>query len=564
MKILDFGIAKRVPVPGAAASVTAAESLTATGAVLGTVGYMAPEQLLGEAVDPRADLFALGAVLHELLDGTPPFRRDSALATMTAVVNDDPPALPVSVPHALAHIVRRCLARSPDDRFQSAHDVGVALEFAELNAPGERTISASRTVAPSVPTPRAIPRRAALGYGAAAAVAAASGFAGGAYLRERSELVPSYRRATFRRGLVRSARATADGQTILFGALWDGDPCRVHTARVDGPESRPLDLPAANLLAVSRSGELALALGGHESGVITYGTLARVPLAGGAPREMIVDVKFADWSPDGSELAIVRRVDGRDRLEYPIGTPLVQPKEGEPSGLGFARVSPDGHRVAFVRYRTPASLMGRVCVVDRGGSVTQLSGEYLNIHGLAWRGDEVWFTAADERPLFRALRAVSRGEPRTVTRVPGNATLWDVLPDGRALLAQTDDRAVLVARRPGDGGDRDLSWLDASWVADVSRDGRRFCSGRRGRGEARTARRTCARATARRPCASRRAKPSRSLPTAGGHSARRPTVPPVGRRRSSTSCPLARARPGASRVVAWRSRALGGYPTAST
>ena len=139
----------------------------------------------------------------------------------------------------------------------------------------------------------------------------------------RSPSLPSFRRLTFRRGLIRSARVAPDGQTILYSALWDGDRCRVHTVRVDSPESRPLDLPDGNVLAISRSGELALALGSHLDGVVTYGTLARVPIAGGAPREMVEDVKFADWSPDGSELAIVRRVDGRDRLEFPIGTVLV-------------------------------------------------------------------------------------------------------------------------------------------------------------------------------------------------------------------------------------------------
>lgn len=264
-----------------------------------------------------------------------------------------------------------------------------------------------------------------------------------------------------------------DGETVLYGALWDGERCRVHTTRIGTPESRALDLPNANLLAVSRSGELALALGTHATGVITYGTLARVPLTGGAPREVLENVKFADWSPDGSELAVIRRVDGADQLEYPIGRVLVRPRAGENSGLGFARVSPDGTHVAYVQYRGAGSLIGAICTVDRAGAISQLTGDYVNVHGLAWRGREVWFTAADDQPLFRAVRAVaSGGQPRLVSRMPGNATLWDSLPDGRLLLAQTDDRAVLVTRVPGSDTDRDLSWLDASWVADVSRDGR--------------------------------------------------------------------------------------------
>jgi eukaryotic-like serine/threonine-protein kinase len=196
-------------------------------------------------------------------------------------------------------------------------------------------------------------------------------------------------------------------------------------------------------------------------------------MAGGAPRPMVEDVKFADWAPDGADLAIVRRVDGRDRLEFPVGKVLVQPAAGEGTGLGFPRISPDGKRVAFVQYRSPGSLVGKVAIVDHAGAVTVLSDEYLNVHGLAWNGDEIWYTAAGEQHLFRALCAVTpAGTRRTITRMPGNATLWDASPDGRVVIAQTDDRAVVIARRPEDVDDRDLSWLDASWVADLSHDGR--------------------------------------------------------------------------------------------
>jgi Tol biopolymer transport system component len=285
--------------------------------------------------------------------------------------------------------------------------------------------------------------------------------------------LPSFHRLTFRRGIIRSARLAPDGLTILYSALWDDDRCRVHTVRLDSPESRPLEhLPDGNLLAISRSGEVALALGSHFDGGVTYGTLARVPIAGGAPREMVEGVKFADWSPDGSELAIVRLVDGRDRLEYPVGKVLVQPAAGEGTGLGFPRISPDGRRVAFVQYQSPSSLVGKVAIVDQTAAVTALSAEYLNVHGLAWHGDEIWYTAADEQQLFRALWAVTPGgTSRPITRMPGNPTLWDSSPGGRLVIAHTDDRAVVIARSP-DADERDLSWLDASWVADLSHDGR--------------------------------------------------------------------------------------------
>jgi hypothetical protein len=287
---------------------------------------------------------------------------------------------------------------------------------------------------------------------------------------------------TFRRGLLRSARFAPDGQTLLYGALWDGELCRVYTTRSDNPGSRAVDLPNANLLAFSKTGDPALSLGPNLEGVFTYGTLARAPISGGAPRELIEAVKFADWSPDGSELDIIRHVECGDRLEYPIGNVLFAPKPEEGHGLGFARVSPDGRSVAFVHYRAPDSLVGSVKVIT-DGQATALTEESVNIHGLAWRGEELLYTASDDRPLFRSLLAVKPGSsPRVVARLPVNLTVWDAAPEGQVLIAQTDDRAAMIARRHGETSDHDLSWLDASQVADVPRDGRTVLFSETGQG----------------------------------------------------------------------------------
>ncbi len=166
--------------------------------------------------------------------------------------------------------------------------------------------------------------------------------------------------------------------------------------------------------------------------VFTYGTLARLPITGGAPRQMLDDVKYADWSPDGTELAIIRSVDGIDRLEYPIGKVLVQPSAGEGSGLGFVRISPDGQRVAFVHYRSPASLAGRVTVVDRTGKVTTLTDDYANIHGLVWKGDEIGTPP-------RMMPSCSARSSRSPSRAPNVRS------------ARTDQRHALgrTAGRPG-------------------------------------------------------------------------------------------------------------------
>jgi WD40 repeat protein len=463
VKILDFGVAKLV---GAAQAETRT-TITGTGVVVGTAGYMAPEQVRADPVDPRTDIFALGLVMHEMLSGARPFQRDTTAETLAAILNDDAPELPPSVTPSVARIVGRCLEKRPEDRFHSAHDLAIAIELLS-------TATHAGTTAAVIRAP-AVSRRKVLVYGASSLGLIAAGAAGGVWLGgSRGPIAPpSLRRLTFRRGVIRSARVAPDGQTYFASALWDGGPCRVYTGRLDGSESRTLDnLPDGNVLAVSRSGEIALTLGPQNAGLFTYGTLARVPITGGAPREMLEDVKHADWSPDGTELAVIRSVDGVDRLEYPIGTVLVQPAAGDGSGLGFVRISPDGQVVAFVHYRAPQSIRGRVSVVDRAGKVTTLSDQYVNIHGLAWKGDEIYFTAAEDAPLFRAFLAVTlSGTQRTVMRVPTNVTLWDTLPDGRIVFAQTDDHGVMAARLQGDVNERNLSWLDASRVSDISPDG---------------------------------------------------------------------------------------------
>jgi Tol biopolymer transport system component len=446
-------------------------AISSVGVIVGTPAYMSPEQARGEVTGPETDIWAYGVVLYELLTGVSPFARSTTAETLAQVLTTRPDEsrLPAGTPAGLRRVIRRCLEADPRRRWRHVGDVRLELEEAAA-IPADATPAASGLRAPTVMT-----RRRALLYGAASVGFLASGLTGGVMLdrRLRPAVSPSFRRLTFRRGIIRSARFAPDRQTILYGAGWDGDRCRVHTVRVDGPESRALDFPDANVLAISRSGEVALSLGSHHNGVITYGTLARVPISGGSPRPLLEDVRFADWSPDGSDLAIVRSVDGRDRLEFPIGKSLFAPTDAEGTGLGFPRISPDGTRIAFVHYRRQQSLSGHVAIVDLAGTVRALSPDYLNIHGLAWRRDEIVYTGAPELPLSRALYSVTPGgATHIITQTPGNTSVWDALPDGRLVTAQTDDRVVMAVHTPGDTTDRDLSWLDASFLGDMSVDGK--------------------------------------------------------------------------------------------
>jgi Tol biopolymer transport system component len=283
---------------------------------------------------------------------------------------------------------------------------------------------------------------------------------------------PLYHEITFRRGEIRSARFAPDGQTILYSAAWQGNPVETFSARQGMVESRSLGLGRAELLAVSSTGEMALSLGSHPVGTwINVGTLARAPLAGGAPRPVLEDVEWADWSPDGNSLAVVRSVGGRDRIEYPIGKVLYETSGG---WISYPRVSPKGDFVAFMDHPNQGDDGGSVAIVDVSGHKTELTREWYGTQGLAWSpdGQEVWFTAS-ELGLFHYITAVNlSGKQRLVTRVPGSLVVFDIWRDGRVLLARADRRREVMALYAGQTKERDLSWLDYSYPADLSADGK--------------------------------------------------------------------------------------------
>src|SRR5262249_45375252 len=152
--------------------------------------------------------------------------------------------------------------------------------------------------------------------------------------------LPGYKQLTFQRGMLLKARFTADGTSVVYSALWDGNPAATFLMRLDRPEALPVDLPPARLVGVSRRGELAVVLGrsSGERRWMWQGTLARVPLSGGPPREVADHVYAADWSPDGSELAALRNVEGEMQLEFPLGRTVVRSIGVAGGGFAF-RVS---------------------------------------------------------------------------------------------------------------------------------------------------------------------------------------------------------------------------------
>jgi serine/threonine protein kinase len=479
LKILDFGLAKLVPHAGSDVSqlATAVEP-TRSGIVLGTVGYMSPEQASGKALDFRSDQFSLGLILYEMASGRRAFSRATAVDTLSAILHEEPEPLAAvrpETPLALRWLIERCLAKEPDDRYASTRDL--ARDLAMLRDHLAES-GASETLVTRPRKRRAIPFLAALlGAGLAGALVSFVLLKGSL---ERKP-PPSYRQLTFRQGTIRSARFSPDGQTILYAAAWSGRPLELFAVRPGAPESRSLGQLGANEMSVSSSGEIALVIRNRYLGLFPgFGTLARMPFEGGAsPREVLEGVSFADWSPDGATMAVVRQAGSLQRLEYPVGKVL-----HETTGwISHPRVAPDGSRVAFLDHPSLGDDRGSVALVDRAGKRT-LGGKWSTAWGLAWPpdGKEIWFTAATVGTR-RELRAVSpSGEERLIARVMTMLTLHDIARDGRVLLAHDNLRFGTLGLAPGEKKERELSWLDLSMVTDISRDGRRIILSESGEG----------------------------------------------------------------------------------
>jgi eukaryotic-like serine/threonine-protein kinase len=466
VKILDFGLAKVTAAEKASADSPTETQFTDPGSVVGTASYMSPEQIRAKPVDHRSDIFSLGCVLYEMLSGRWAFHGDTAVETMNAILKQDPPdlaTLDATLPPALDRIVRHCLEKNPDDRFQSVRDLAFDLE--SLSQTSQTTQAGGRATAGQTS------RRAALGALAAAVPLAATG---GVLLGRRwtKQPEPKFHRLTYRRGKIQAARFAPDGHTIVYSAQWEDQPYQLFTVRDDGPESRPLGFSGAGLFGISSRSELALGLNLRSSSFYNQGTLARAPFSGGEPRPLVNNVRFADWTPDGADLAVIVETTKGWQIESPPGKLLYQ---GSSAGfLGDLRFSPDGTRIAFVEHPTPNS-DGYVGVVDRRGQKKLLTSWYSsNIQGLAWsgKGDEIWFTGT-KGGTRNELRAVTLdGRERLVSSEVAQLVLHDIAPDGRVLFAASlEYRARIFYRGPNDARERDLSALDWSLARDISADG---------------------------------------------------------------------------------------------
>ena len=468
-KILDFGLAKqRTVTAGEDTKSPTLARATDPGTLLGTVGYMAPEQVRGQPADARSDIFAFGCVLFEMLTGQRAFKGDLAIETMNAILKEEPAEPDLSgakIPSELDRLVRHCLEKNPAERFQSARDLGFDLEA---------LAGSSATGRPALPAPSGGARRWVPAATLAVSIlAVAASYALGHWKGKRSiAAVPSFAQLTFRQEPIFNARLAPDGKTVIYTAAPSGNAPEILSLRSDYSGASPRSLlRAAHLLSVSSRGELAVLIRAqYKAHSLFEGTLARMPLEGGAPREILAGVREADWTPDGADLAVIRDVGGKDRLEFPAGKILAE------TGGYFSdpRFSPRGDRIAFFEHPFKFDDRGEVAVVDLAGKKTVLSEGYWGEEGLAWSqaGDEVMFSAGNAYNNFRVYAVSLSGRRRVALESAGGLTIHDVRGDGRWLATRDDFFREMPVLAPGQARERDLSWLDLSDPAALTPDGK--------------------------------------------------------------------------------------------
>ncbi|HEV8225185.1 MAG TPA: protein kinase, partial [Rubrobacteraceae bacterium] len=471
VKILDFGLAKLTQSGEVASEESQLPTMTKAtepGTILGTVGYMSPEQASGRVLDARSDQFSLGSMLYEMATGRKAFEHETKIQTLSAIITEEPEAIAKVNPKLPANfcwIVERCLAKDSEERYASTKDL--ARDLATL-----RDHSSEVSSITSGPVRR---RKRRVWYAGVPAALAAGLllFLAGSRVGERRGVLatlPSFRQLTFRRGFITGARFARDGQTVVYSAKWDGKPSEVFETNSDGHESRPLGI-TAGVLALSSARELAVSIECSELQGECYGTLARVPLAGGAPRELLDDVTSADWTPDGKDLAVIHVVNGRSRLEFPIGRVLYESN----ASLVCLRFSPKGDLLAFVEHSSRDSFAGTVCVIDLEGHRRALTPEWRGLwSNLAWtpEGDGVIFSGSTSGAR-RWLNLVKlSGEARAIARPPGNTLMYDISREGRTLVGSGYARGEIVEPAAGDVAGQKISWFDWGEPVDLSADGR--------------------------------------------------------------------------------------------
>ncbi len=479
LKILDFGLAKLRHQTGDGSPDSATLTITSPGELVGTLGYMSPEQARGEAAGVASDQFAVGCVLYEMLTGRRAFARASAADTISAILRDEPVSLTVmrpEIPPPLVWIVERCLAKDKRERYAATRDLARDLQNLRAHA-GDPSLRSSGSGEEQRAPARRRNRLVGTALLALAALAAVLWFGW-----PRRPPMPEFRRLTFRHGVVSRGLFTPGADSFLYTASWDGGPRRTYLALPDAMGlDRPLESGEQLPMAYSDDGSQVLVLvGASRAGINLLGTLAAWPALGGTPRMILNDAGWADWSQGGRVLVAVRDL-GAERVLERRDVSAAQAEKvifRTPGAMSFVRLSPDGKRVAFIHHPSRFDDAGEVRIVDLDGSASRaLTPAYERCFGLDWnaRSGEIWLTASVSGAYSSTLFAVSPGgRLRPLHRFPGFFVLQSLSSDGKkCLLLEDENRRALLFQRAAEPA-RELSSLGFSIVTDLSPDGKKI------------------------------------------------------------------------------------------
>ena len=496
LKVLDFGLAKLTEGTTHSVNNEAAGRHVKTnpGTLMGTVAYMSPEQVRGLPVDGRTDIFSLGVVLYEAVARRVPFHGETTSDVIVSILEKEPIPLrqnSLELPIEFEWIVKKTLAKDREQRYQTIKELQIDLQrlreeldlqaklggLTPLRPPGEPSNGAhganktNTRPTPDISIIRYLltkPTGIVIAIATLALVSLGSFYVG--LRRVSPPRLPTFRQLTFRRGSISGARFSPDGNTIIYGAAFDGKPIELFTSRLENHQSSSLSTHA-DIKSISSTGQMAILLDCLEdNGECVNGTLAQLPLVGGTPRQLMEHVYQADWAPNGQDLAVVRSSEGQFQLEYPIGTVLYKAS----GRIQYMRVSPKGDKVAFVDQPVLGDDSGSIMTVDRQGQKRILSDGWKEEGGLAWypTGDEIWFSAGRNGVNEIYAVASSGGEPRLVFREQGNIGLKDISPDGRVLTQRGIPRSRMIGFTSDSKHERELGWFDWSTSADISADGK--------------------------------------------------------------------------------------------